>query len=192
MRLTLSEPTPLNATYTNEMGQALYKVDTPDKLFGTPVATISGIVPSRVRGRRTRTRTRTSTNRGLHDQFSPFAQVEWHTLGSSKIRMGGEEIRTKDFFRKAGWGWIGRHRIFTAPDEKEYKWKMSVNSTSLVTNDSAAVRVAKYRPKNHVVNRRPASLEISPAGEHMMDAILVTLIYIEMIRQDDASMPEAF
>ncbi|KAF8888286.1 hypothetical protein BD779DRAFT_1672368 [Infundibulicybe gibba] len=49
MQLFLSEPTPLNATYTNGMGQAIYKVATPDKSFGTPITTIRRIVPGGVR-----------------------------------------------------------------------------------------------------------------------------------------------
>ncbi|KAF8888288.1 hypothetical protein BD779DRAFT_463813 [Infundibulicybe gibba] len=174
MQLTLSESTPLNATYINEMGQAIYKVDTPDKFFKTPVATIHRIVPNGVQGRTS-----------LRDQFGHLAQVEWHSLSSSKIRMGGQEIKTKDFFRKVGWGWTARNRVFTAPDGKEYKWKIGTSSTSLVANDSTGARVAKYRPKNYIINRRPASLEISPAGEHIMDMILVTFIYMEMIRKDE-------
>ncbi|KAF8888292.1 hypothetical protein BD779DRAFT_1408570, partial [Infundibulicybe gibba] len=76
------------------------------------------------------------------------------------------------------------YSVFTAPDGKEYKWKINANSTSLVTNDSTKAHVAKYLPKNYIFNRRPGSLEISPAGEHIMDMILVTFIYMEMIRKD--------
>ncbi|KAF8888291.1 hypothetical protein BD779DRAFT_463962 [Infundibulicybe gibba] len=135
-QLTLSESTPWNATYTNEMGQAIYMVDMPDKFFKKPVVTIRRIVPSGAQG-----------SISLRDQFGHLAQVEWHTLNSSKILMGGEEIKTRDFFKKVEWGWGGQGRVFTAPDGKEYKWKMDMNSTSLVTNDSTEARVAKYRPK---------------------------------------------
>ncbi|KAF8888285.1 hypothetical protein BD779DRAFT_463718 [Infundibulicybe gibba] len=180
MQLILSESSPLNATYTNETGQAIYKVNTPDKLFKSPVATISHIVPSGVQGKTS-----------LRDQLGHLAQVEWHSLNSSKIRMGGEEIETEGFFRKAGWGLTARDRVFTAPDGKEYKWKIGTSSTSLVVNDSTGTRVAKYRSKNYIINRRPASLEISPAGEHIMDMILVTFIYMEMIRKNEEKKSSA-
>ncbi|KAF8888283.1 hypothetical protein BD779DRAFT_463652 [Infundibulicybe gibba] len=185
MRLFLSEPTPLNATYTNEMGQAIYKVATPDKLFGTPVATIRRIVPSSVRDS-----TSTSTSlTSLRDQFGHLAQVEWHTLNHRGSAWVGRRSRRRIFSRRwDGVGSGGEQRVFTAPDGKEYKWKIGMSSSTLRAIDSTAARIAKYRQKNYIINRRPASLEISPAGEHIMDTILVTFVYIEMVRQDEESM----
>ncbi|KAF8888287.1 hypothetical protein BD779DRAFT_1785833 [Infundibulicybe gibba] len=172
MQLFLSEQDPLNATYTNEIARRYTR---------KPAATICRIVPSGIRN---------STSASLtssRDQFGHLARVKWHNPNSSTIRMSGEEIKTEDFFRKVGWGrCIGRSRIFTAPDGKEYKWKIGMGSSTLRANDSTKTRIAKYHPGNYIINRRPASLEISPAGEHIVDVILVTFIYIEMIRQDEA------
>ncbi|KAF8888281.1 hypothetical protein BD779DRAFT_1672364 [Infundibulicybe gibba] len=173
MQLTLSEPTPLNATYSNEMGQAIYKVDTPDTFFDAP------------------------TPRSVASSRSELA----------KIRMGGEEIKTKHFFRKVGWGWAGRDRLFTAPDGKEYKWKMGMESLSVCprfvdiqgTTDirlhaacgeqcSRDARTSKVSSKELYHQPPSGSLEILPAGEHIMDMILVTFIYIEMARTDEEEM----
>ncbi|KAF8888289.1 hypothetical protein BD779DRAFT_1672370 [Infundibulicybe gibba] len=176
MQLTLSEATPLNATYTNEMGQAIYKVDTPNQFSRKLVATIRRIVPSGVQG---------DTN--MRDQFGHLAQVEWHTLSSSTIRMSGEEIRTKDFFKMLKWGWAGSD-AFTAPDGKEYKWKIGLARHPFYERFNRDTG-GEVSPKELYHSPPPASLEISPAGEHIMDMIFVTFIYMEMIRKDQEKTP---
>lgn len=57
----------------------------------------------------------------------------------------------------------------------------------LVTNDESKMPVARYHPRRLGLlwsNKSDASLEIFPAGEHMMDLIVVTFIYIEKVRRD--------
>jgi hypothetical protein len=47
--------------------------------------------------------------------------------------------------------------------------------------------VAKFHQKDIISitpNAKRATLEIYPAGEHMVDLIVVTLVYIEKLRRD--------
>ncbi|KAF8894852.1 hypothetical protein BD779DRAFT_867293 [Infundibulicybe gibba] len=169
MHLYLSDASPLHATFGNEEGQAIYKVDSPFKLVGR-TANISRVVPNDV-----------PRGEDMQDRFAHLAQVEWHTLGSSIIRQAGQEVETKTFFQKEGLGW---DRVFMAPDGKEYRWELGLKTSTLVTNDKAKTRVARFHRKHYIFNRRPASLEIYPGGEEIMDTILVTFIYVEKIRKD--------
>ena len=56
----------------------------------------------------------------------------------------------------------------------------------LVTNDGSERPVAVYRRGRIGVVReaRPPSLEILQEGEHMVDLIVVTFVYIEKLRTD--------
>ncbi|KAJ3502817.1 hypothetical protein NLJ89_g8718 [Agrocybe chaxingu] len=109
-----------------------------------------------------------------------------------------EEWKTSEFFRKEGWGWYGSNRIFTGSDGKEYRWKMGSSVSELFLHDTAK-DTTKHDSKTHVPllvarfhdpqvsmyqKRRPASLEIFPVGEHMVELILITFIYIEKMRTD--------
>ena len=98
------------------------------------------------------------------------------------------------------------HRIFTGPDGKEYRWKLAntkpvVCITSsryllstqaapqfqLYTNDDTNTHVAKFHQKDIISitpNAKRATLEIYPAGEHMVDLIVVSLVYVEKLRRD--------
>jgi hypothetical protein len=59
-------------------------------------------------------------------------------------------------------------------------------SFQLVLNDgsSPAVDVARYNRK--LLTAKDSYLEIFPAGEHMVDEILVTFIYIERLRTEES------
>ncbi|KAF9463414.1 hypothetical protein BDZ94DRAFT_1258736 [Collybia nuda] len=56
----------------------------------------------------------------------------------------------------------------------------------LIVNDDSKTPVAEFhRGSLGIIGKaRPASLEIFEAGEHMIETILVTFIYIEKIRKD--------
>ncbi|TFK34265.1 hypothetical protein BDQ12DRAFT_613813, partial [Crucibulum laeve] len=115
-----------------------------------------------------------------------LGQIEFRTIQSSRIRYQGQEVETSAFFRKSGFGWHGRHRIFTGPDGKEYKWKLGIRVPELVVNDGTKTPVARFhRQRLGILSKaRPASLEIFPAGEHIADVIVVTFVYIEKLRKD--------
>ncbi|KAF8179666.1 hypothetical protein BJ912DRAFT_907618 [Pholiota molesta] len=120
-----------------------------------------------------------------------IADIELHTIASTIIRHLGNEWRASEFFRKAGWSWYGSDRIFEGPDGKEYRWKMgpSVSELFLVDGDPKEERekphvpllVARFSSLNPS-EKAPAFLEISPAGEDMSDWILITFVYIELLR----------
>lgn len=59
-------------------------------------------------------------------------------------------------------------------------------STQLVTNDGSKTPIAYFHQKRYGVfgKKRPAFLEITPAGGHMIDVIVYTFVYIEKIRKD--------
>ena len=49
--------------------------------------------------------------------------------------------------------------------------------------DGSDKRVASYH-RRRSKDPQPTSLEILPEGEHMVDLILVTFVYVEKIRKD--------
>jgi hypothetical protein len=59
--------------------------------------------------------------------------------------------------------------------------------------DGSDRRVASYH-RRRFNDARPTSLEILPEGEHMVDLILVTFVYVEKVRKDrenqERYMPE--
>lgn len=124
----------------------------------------------------------------LQDRFAHLGEVEYNQFMSSRIRYGGGEVVTSQYFTKTSeWGAFGRDRTFTAPDGKVYKWKMGRRVPELVMDvDGKETRVAVYhrRRLGVVTDARPASLEIFPEGEHMLDLIVVTFVYIEKLRKD--------
>ncbi|KAG5637189.1 hypothetical protein H0H81_005446 [Sphagnurus paluster] len=177
MHLYLSSSSPLHSTFSNEEGQVLYKVETPVMSLSARTSTISCVVPS--------TSGPDSTT-SMQDTFALLGQVEHNRFSSSVMRFGGNEFKTKDYFRKEGLGPYGRHRVFTASDGREYKWLLQDSKSKLITNDEAKTLVASFHVKHFGIigKARPASLEIFPPGEHIVQEILITFIYIEKIRKD--------
>ena len=56
----------------------------------------------------------------------------------------------------------------------------------LYANDEAQTHVAKFHQQDFISitpKAKAATLEIFPAGEHMVDLIVVTLVYIEKLRR---------
>lgn len=102
MNFILSDRSFLNATYSNEAGQVIYKVETPKGLT-TRVSTITRVIPNDViplKG--------DSDEVDMRDRFGFLAQIEHKPISSSVIKFGGVEVETKEYFRKEGWGWYGR------------------------------------------------------------------------------------
>jgi hypothetical protein len=99
MRLSLSHRSPFNSVYINELGQVLFKVNTPTKFFSlAETSTISRIVPN------------TDPN-DTHDRFVYLAEIEHNVLSSEIIRFNGMEVKAKNYLRKAGEGDLGRYGI---------------------------------------------------------------------------------
>ncbi|KAK1229415.1 hypothetical protein PQX77_007535 [Marasmius sp. AFHP31] len=120
-------------------------------------------------------------------KFVYLAEIDWRRFTSSKFRFGdGFEVMAKDFYRKEGWGPYGRHRVFTAKDGREYKWLQHSFHSELITNDGNKTTLAKSARKGFglIGKAHPGYLEIFPSGEHMVDEIFVTFIYVEKLRKN--------
>ncbi|PBK89659.1 hypothetical protein ARMGADRAFT_970088 [Armillaria gallica] len=164
----------LNNSYANESGQVIYKVSTPNK-FSNCVTTVS-----RIKAR--------SEEVDFKDRFAPLGYIDWKVFASSVLRYNGTEVKATEYLKKQGWGWYGRHRVFKGPDGKEYKWILGASVSKLVLNDGSETLIAKFHIRKYGVfnaaKARPAYLEILPEGEHMVDVIFFTFVYIEKIRKE--------
>ncbi|KIM49873.1 hypothetical protein M413DRAFT_439002 [Hebeloma cylindrosporum] len=176
--LTLSSKKAWDSTYRTQEGQVIYKVESATPILGARTMKISKIIPSFSDREAQRSR----------DSFAHLATIEYHTIRSSRIRMGGLDVATNDYFRREGWGLttLGRDRVFTGPDGREYLWKLGERSCKLFLNDSAKTPVARFhrRRLGIIGAARPASLEIFTAGKDMVDLIVVTGVYMEKLRKD--------
>ncbi|TEB19951.1 hypothetical protein FA13DRAFT_1645685 [Coprinellus micaceus] len=181
MQLVLSTGDPYNAVYTTTEGRVLYKVVSRSrKLPPRRWSTVDKAVPAK------------SSTGDKQDHFKRIGEVEFHTILSSVITFRGVTQDVDTYFRKGSSTLpltLGSHRIFVGPDGKEYRWKLAHTKPVLYRHSDKA-RVAKFLPQDTTVasNSRRAMLEIYSAGEHMVDTIVVTLAYIEKLRQDRESV----
>ncbi|KAJ7765710.1 hypothetical protein B0H16DRAFT_1524083 [Mycena metata] len=192
MQLFLTTASPSNAVYADASGSSQYKISTP---FGVRhrITTISRVVERDIPRRWSSSSNGTTPSSNGHgagvgnggDRFALLARVDWRLFDSSVIHFRGRELATREFFRKEGWGWYGRHRVFTARDGREFKWILGAYTSELQLNDSAETPVAIYRPKKLGLFSKPrkASLEIFPPFEDILDEIMVTFAYIERLRK---------
>ncbi|SJL09014.1 uncharacterized protein ARMOST_12390 [Armillaria ostoyae] len=184
----------LNNSYANESGQVIYKVSTPHKFSGRVTTTVSRIVPSDYEPPREEDselgnhKSARSEEVDFKDRFAPLGYIDWKTFVSSVMRYNGTEVKATKYLKKHGWGWYGRNRVFKGPDGKEYKWILRASS-KLVLNDGSETLIAKFHTRKYGLfspaEARPAYLEILPEGEHMVDVIFFTFIYVEKIRKEE-------
>ncbi|KAL4259833.1 protein of unknown function DUF6593 [Pleurotus pulmonarius] len=150
-----------------EDGRTVYKIVTPWAMIGRNT-TISKI--------------------GDDGSTRTVAEIEWHSIASSILKFGGEEVSTSDYFRSTMLsGIINSNRIFTAPNGREYKWRFSQSSKSkLYTNDDSDTLVASFHGSSIGIlsSPRDAYLEIFSEGRHIKDAIVMTFVYVEKLRRD--------
>ncbi|KAJ7684350.1 hypothetical protein DFH06DRAFT_4880 [Mycena polygramma] len=188
MHLFLTTASPSNALYTDAAGAPQYKVNTPLKL-NHRATTISRVVERDIPRRQSTSSSRSGPSNEpeviADARFANLANIDWRVVESSVIYFRGQELAVHDFFRKQGWGWYGRHRVFMAQDGREFKWILGAYTSQLQLNDATETLVARYRPKKHGVFSKPrkASLEICPPFENMVDEIMVTFVYIEHLRK---------
>ncbi|KAJ7184582.1 hypothetical protein C8R46DRAFT_938532 [Mycena filopes] len=191
MRLFLSTASPSNAVYADAAGSPQYKVTSP---FGVPVrhrtTTVSRVVEPGIPRRWSSSSAGTSAAHGSEggdggERFALLARIDWRLFDSSVINFRGRELPTRDFFRKDGWGWYGRHRVFTARDGREFKWILGAYTSQLKLNDSSETLVAIFHPKTLGLfsKTRQASIEILAPFEDILDEIMVTFAYIEQLRK---------
>ncbi|KAK0475747.1 hypothetical protein IW261DRAFT_455137 [Armillaria novae-zelandiae] len=196
----------LDNSYANEAGQVIYKVSTPNK-YTDRVTTISHIIPSDrepPREEDTDLGGAQSEEVDFRDRFAILGVIDWKVKTSSIMRYKGKEIKASDYLKKKGWGWYTKNRVFEGPDGKEYTWKMTSTSKvsrynhviyhtdtgiKLFRNDGSDTPIAKWHIRNrglfNPAKAKPAYLEIFPEGEHMVDDIFFTFIYVEKIRKEN-------
>ncbi|KAK7436905.1 hypothetical protein VKT23_018925 [Stygiomarasmius scandens] len=123
-------------------------------------------------------------------QFVYIAQIDWKVLKSSRLRFDfgdGKEVLAKDFFRKETWGPYGRHRVFKGSDGADYKWILGTFTPELIKDDSSKTPIAKFHRRDLGIlsksKKSPAYLEIYAEGEHIVDEIFSTFVYIERLRK---------
>ncbi|KAF8162639.1 hypothetical protein B0H34DRAFT_692261 [Crassisporium funariophilum] len=183
MHLYLTSHSPWNTTYRTESGQTMYKTDAPIRIATRPM-TIFRVRPSLTPPT---PGTDTDTDDALQDHFAHLAEIEYHTFRTSRIRYGEIDMSVNKFFKRQGWEWYGRNRVFKGPNGKEYAWHLTSRVCKLLTADPAKTPIATFhRSRLGILHdaARPASLEIFPEGEHMMDLIVVTFVYVEKLRTD--------
>ncbi|KAF9265280.1 hypothetical protein L218DRAFT_860954 [Marasmius fiardii PR-910] len=183
MRLTLSGNF-LKCTYTDENGRVIYKVQTTSTIHGK--TTISKVLPDDI-PRGERIGQDDEINDSGPDRFAHLGRIDWRVGGSILVR-GGEELSVKTFFRRGGLWALGKNRLFFGDDGREYKWILGSWTSELQLNDENKTPVAKLIRGNIggiFGQKRPAVLEIYPAGEHMADLMILTFLYVEKIRRDD-------
>ncbi|KAG7086287.1 hypothetical protein E1B28_002251 [Marasmius oreades] len=182
MNLTLSGNF-LKCTYTDDNGRVVYKVHTSSTYPGNST-TISKVLPDDI------PRGASENGKGSGDRFAHLARIDWKVVYSTLVR-GGEETSAKTFFRREGIsGALGRNRIFVGDDGREYRWLLGACTSELELNDEYKTPVAKFDRRNvgsvfGFGKKRPAVLKNFPAGEHMVDLIMLTFLYIEHVRRDD-------
>ncbi|KDQ60511.1 hypothetical protein JAAARDRAFT_125792 [Jaapia argillacea MUCL 33604] len=117
--------------------------------------------------------------------FEEVARIHWHHFHQSEIVYGGKILRVGDYLRKSGV--IGQNKKFVAPDGKQYKWVLQMRGQKLITNDFNETLVASFKEANLGIRKpkHPGCLQIYPSGQHMMDLIVVTFVYLEQKRKNN-------
>ncbi|KAI0081486.1 hypothetical protein K474DRAFT_1350434 [Panus rudis PR-1116 ss-1] len=112
-----------------------------------------------------------------------MARINWHRMSSSQLVYNGAMVDIDDFMPIKEF-WRGA-RTFQGPDGRAYVWNESLAACHLDLDDGSKhpVKVAKFKQRNILKGRR-ACLEIFPAGEHMVDLIVITWLYYETRRRD--------
>jgi len=88
MKLTFKPPHVRNTIITNEQGHVLYSTATVFS-FNTRVTNIKKHVPSEF-------------NVGKVESSELLAQIEWHTISSSVIKYGGNDLLASQFIPTKG------------------------------------------------------------------------------------------
>ncbi|EIW74411.1 hypothetical protein CONPUDRAFT_170135 [Coniophora puteana RWD-64-598 SS2] len=159
------------ANFIDHCGQVLYKTDTPWRLGHRTTTIVKA--PLAVPGMS-----------GGPVPGSIVAEIEWGFV-HNRFRFEGQELEAGDFIP---WrGFMGRKRAFNGPDGREYEWKMCDNLTSceLRTAPDKHTIARSHREHFHFFSdNEPPMLEIFPDGYHMVDAIVMTFVFVDHLRRE--------
>ncbi|KDQ61145.1 hypothetical protein JAAARDRAFT_32149 [Jaapia argillacea MUCL 33604] len=163
---TFTRVSPLRTVLLDIHDHPVYKVETPFK-WVRPTTTISRYS-------------------GSYEQ--EMARIHWRFARPSLLVFGGRVFESNTFLKKVGL--LGISRKFQAPDGHEYKWVATPRwGMKLISNDGSRTLVARLFEGSTFTSKRKSRLEIFPAGIHMMDLIVVTLVYVDKIRRDRQQKP---
>lgn len=170
MHLVLSAESVRNTIMTNENGQVLYKTSTPFSI-GTRTTTFYKVVPN-------------SDPDDMQDHLEAIGEIEWNLMGSSVMRLHGQEMMTDTFIPRHGI--TGRKRTFMGPDGFSYRWDMDFRVVRLSRNDATRQELARsHRRSLGIIGpRRDPSLDVDPSLMHMLDIVILTFVYVEKLRMD--------
>jgi hypothetical protein len=188
MQLFFTNDSPLNTSLITETGETVYKIDTPQS-DSTRTTTISRVVPQNGQNQ-------LAIDGGSSGKFTAVAQIEWPDFSpSTTVRIGGEEIPMKKYLRNEGLGIFGKSRVFTAPDGRDYRWTVTLGRPKLdLKHSGPKVKVARYHRGSIgiVTERTHAALEILPAGIPIVDAVVMTFIYLEKEARDAEAVGSSY
>ncbi|EIW79635.1 hypothetical protein CONPUDRAFT_166370 [Coniophora puteana RWD-64-598 SS2] len=179
--LTISSDDARQTTIVDELTQIEYHIDTPFKWFSRPTTTISK-APCRQQ----------DDHSGLNLDSEIIATIEWHALRATVFHIGNRVVSSRNFIPSREH--LSRERHFIGPDMISYFWKLDTGvpslqvegSLELYRDDNSDTCIASYKRGEVRVfdTRDPGCLEITPEGEHMIDMIVITFVYVEKLRMD--------
>ncbi|KAF7441329.1 hypothetical protein PC9H_001678 [Pleurotus ostreatus] len=183
MQFYITNSIPLNATFTDEDGQATYKTQTPFKFFADKTTTVSRVLHTNNVASDDISR-KGGDNQG---QLVKLAEIEWkNDVSLSRFKYREKDVVIGEFFYKGKQGWRGKDRVFTSFDGQEYRWRMNATYALLTLQDHHRTQIARYEPEEPqlIGKSKKATLEIYPEGEHMVDTIIVSFVYMEKLRKE--------
>jgi len=189
-RLTVSGDRARHTIVLDELAQIEYLIDTPFKWFSRPTTTIS----------KAPCRQQKDGHSRLDLDSDIIAAIEWHALRATVFHIGNRVVSSHDFIPSREH--LSRERYFIGPDMTSYVWKLDTGvpslqvegSLELYRDDDSDTCIASYKRGEVRVfgTRDPGCLEISPEGEHMIDMIVITFVYVEKLRMDMEARARAF
>jgi hypothetical protein len=125
------------------------------------------------------------------DNHTKLAEIEFDKHSPPIIRYdSGRVDREEDFFSDGDLSSDERlrKRIFRAPDQREYVWKIhDKTELFLRENNRSKTRIAKFhRGHSGILHRSHPYLEVVPEGEHIVDFIFLTFVFVTSLRRHRA------
>ncbi|GJE88088.1 hypothetical protein PsYK624_041710 [Phanerochaete sordida] len=167
MELILSRGNnPTNTNVLTTDGNVLYSTSTPFK----PWSRVTTVSKHSVSGGAHR-----STTAGVQE----LAKIHWHRLEPTWLEYNGQTIPDLDAFLSKT-SIFSNSRSFVGSDRKSYKWKTSkAFSESCYLEDVQLGKTVVNVGAWSIFTGMQAGLKVDASVLHMLDLIVITLIYFE-------------
>ncbi|KAI6124180.1 hypothetical protein EDD16DRAFT_575371 [Pisolithus croceorrhizus] len=167
MRLTFSTDHYQNTSTADEYGRTLYIVSTCGFL------------------NRKTTVHKVNSTPGSSNYLMKLAAIKCGLFGSDKIWFRGRRIQADRLMAMRGV--LSSSRCFVGPDNRTYKWKIYRSNCWLKRDGDKHDQLAKYHQRNLGIRKpsHPPYLEISESLRHMLDHVVMTFIYAEMLSKSE-------